>query len=330
MPGLYGEEAEARIRGMTRSRFAPAAWALGLLIAAAAPCAADSPGSFTLLTVGPGVYAAIARPGNEASLGNAGFVVGSESVLVVDSFATPQAARELLDEIHRNTPLPIAWLVDTHHHLDHVGGNAVFAKEGAVVVAHENARAWIRVDALAQRQGVPATDRDRFRRLVLPAVTYRDRLTIWLGDRRVELLWKPGHTGGDSIVAIPDANVVFGGDLVQKTTIPNLADAKTDAWVQTLDGLAESFPSAAFVPGHGGLARPLDLRALRAYLTGLRASVTAALREGKSGASLTDAVLPPLRGPYGSWTWFEHVQDNIAQTEKELTGTKEFPAAPTP
>jgi glyoxylase-like metal-dependent hydrolase (beta-lactamase superfamily II) len=132
------------------------------------------------------------------------------------------------------------------------------------------------------------------------------------------------------MVSVPDANVVFGGDLVQRATIPNLADAKTDAWVQTLDGLLESFPSATFVPGHGAVARPLDLRALRDYLTGLRLAVAGALRDGKSGMSLSEAVLPQLRGAYGTWTWIEHVQDNVVQTEEELTGRKVFPTAPTP
>jgi cyclase len=232
----------------------------------------------------------------------------------VDSFATPRAAQQLLSEIRRRTVLPVRWLVNTHHHMDHCGGNAVFAKAGAAIVAHENARTRMREAA----------------RSALPTETYRDAVSIWLGDRRVDVFTKPGHTDGDSLVSVPDANVLFGGDLLQKDTIPNLAQAKTDAWIQTLDELAARFPSATLVPGHGGVARPLDMRPLRDYLVGLRLAVSRELQQGKSGAELSEALLPQLSSRYRRWAWSEHIGDNVAQMEAELTGRTASPPAPTP
>jgi cyclase len=303
----------------------------GAVLCVALPATARAADAdFRLTEVRRGVFAAIAQPGRDAATGNAGFVVGSDAVLVVDSFATEAAAQGLLSEIRRVTSLPVRWLVNTHHHLDHCGGNAVFAKAGAVIVAHENARSRMREAALTRMAGVPPAERERLLQLVLPSETFREALSIWLGDRRVDVYFRPGHTGGDSLVSVPDADALFGGDLLQKATVPNLADADTDAWVRTLDELARRFPSAALIPGHGDVARPVDMRGLRGYLVGLRLAVAAELRRGKSGAELAEAVLPRFAADYRSWSRSEHIADNVAQIERELTGRTESPPAPTP
>lgn len=288
----------------------------------------EAASSFTLTEVKPGVFAAIARPGDEDAVGNAGFVIGSDAVLIVDAFATPRAADQLLAQIRKKTPKPIRWLIVTHHHLDHWGGDSVFAKAGATVVATEYARGRI----LARLQQDPGPVAEKARRLEPPSVTYREALSIWLGDRRVDVFTKPGHTDGDSLVSVPDADVLFGGDLLQKGTVPNLSDADTGAWIHTLDELAPRFPSATIVPGHGGVARPLDLRGLRDFLTTLRTSVARELRDGKSGDALVQAVMPRL-APYTKWTWGEHLEGAVEHVERELKGTPApaaEPAAPTP
>ena len=120
---------------------------------------------------------------------------GSTGVLVVDTFATEEGARELLAAIRGATPLPIRWVVNTHYHLDHVGGNAVFRREGAVVVAHENVRRWARTENLKWRKEITASDRAMLDALVLPDVTHTDRVTLSLGDRDAEVLFRPGPHG---------------------------------------------------------------------------------------------------------------------------------------
>src|SRR5438445_10492628 len=92
---------------------------------------------FTLKQIAPNVYAAIANPTGSAG-GNAGFVIGDDGVLVIDTFTTADAAQQLLAEVRRLTKLPIKFVVNTHYHLDHVGGNGVFADAGAVVLAQQN------------------------------------------------------------------------------------------------------------------------------------------------------------------------------------------------
>jgi cyclase len=299
--------------------------ALAGLCALGAASAAETAESFTLTEVKPRVFAAVARPGDDGAVGNAGFVVGSDAVLVVDGFASPSAAAKLLAAIRERTPLPVRFLVATHHHLDHWGGASVFAQAGGVVVAQENARESM----LARAQQLESRDAQRVL-LALPSLTYRDALTIWLGDRRVDVFTKPGHTSGDSLVSVPDANVLFGGDLLQNRTLPNLRDADTEAWIRTLDELAVRFPSAVLIPGHGPVARPLDMRALRDYLSTLRLSVVRGLREGKSAATISQEVLPRLTQMVRGWTWSEHVGGAVEQMERELTGKTKAPAETTP
>ncbi len=288
---------------------------MGALLLAAILAAAPPP-RFSVTQVAAGVFAAIADPSEESSLGNAGFVVGSEAVLVVDAFGTPEAGERLLSEIRSRTPLPVRFAVLTHFHQGHVSGSAVFAKAGAAVLAHENVRAWAR--------------REWEKDLTPPDVTYRDRVSVWLGGRAVEVFHRPGHTGSDSIVSVPDARVVFGGDLVQKRCIPGLTFASTEAWVTTLDELLEDYPDWTFVPGHGEPGKAIDVRFFRDYLSGLRLAVSRAIEEGKSGAVLLEAVKPQLASRYATWTGFEVVDGNIADVERELTGTKAYPPAPPP
>jgi cyclase len=291
--------------------------------------AGENPGGpqhFTVMPAGDGVYAAIAKDGDPAALGNAGFVVGSDSVLVVDTFATPAAAEELAAEIRRLTARPVRWVVNTHYHIDHVGGDAVFTRGGASVVAHENVRAWVRTENLKWRKEITAEDRETLSRLVLPDVVHRDGLTIWLGDRKVQILSRPGHTGGDSAVFVPSANVLFGGDLIWKNTIPNLIDASTEAWIDTLDGFLQEHPAATYVPGHGEVCKALDVRYFRDYLSGLRLAVARGLSEGKSGKDLVEAILPAQRARLSTWKWFDDFAPrNIELTEEEIKGTKKLP-----
>lgn len=295
------------------------------LLAALAFTAPGAPASshYKLEPVAPGAWAAIAVEGDRASVGNAGFVVGSTGVLAVDSSATEDGARELLAEIRKVTPLPVRWVVDTHYHLDHMGGNAVFREAGAVVVAHANVRRWARTENLKWRKEITAKDRAILDALVLPEVTTEDRLTLSLGDRDAVVTAWPGHTNGDVVVRVGD--VVFAGDLFWKSTVPNTIDAHTEAWIQTLDGFLRDAPAGVFVPGHGAVGRALDVRFFRDYLVALRQTVARGIEAGQTGQPLADATVETLKARYGAWTWFsQFASSNASQTEQEMRGTKKY------
>jgi cyclase len=281
---------------------------------------------FTIKKVGDGVYAAIGSDTGKAG-SNAGFVIGTNGVLVVDTFEDVVPAQSLLTEIQKLTKLPIRYVVNTHYHLDHTGGNAVFQKAGATILAQRNLRGWLRTENLKFFGANPKPEaKARVEALVQPDMVYTDAVDIYLGNRLVQVRYMLGHTGGDSVVTVPDANVVFGGDLIWQKHLPNLIDATTDAWVKTLEDLMSHHPSATFVSGHGDVATPQDVKDFHDYLIALREAVAKAQGEGKSGQELMNAVLPQLQEKYGIWGFFKGFSTrNIQQTAAELKGEKKVP-----
>jgi len=315
---------------ISRMKFRLTAIISSLLLFSSFALAAENP-DFTVKKLGEGIYAAVSGDGSKAG-SNAGFIVGSNGVLVVDTFEDVAPAKELLAEIRKVTKLPIKFVVNTHYHLDHTGGNAVFAQEGATIIAQRNLRGWLNTENLKFFGPNPKPEaKARVEALVPPNLVYSKAVDIFLGSRVVEVRYMLGHTGGDSVVTIPDANVVFGGDLVWQKHLPNLIDATTDAWIKSLETLLSEHPSATFVSGHGDIASPQDVHDFHDYLVFLRDAVAKAQAEGKAGQAVVDAVLPQLQEKYGAWGFFKAFSTrNILQTAAELKGEKKVPVAPEP
>jgi cyclase len=303
---------------------------------------ADS-ADFTVKKIAEGIYAAIGSDGGKAG-SNAGFIIGSNGVVVIDTFEDVAPARDLLAEIRKITNLPIRFVINTHYHLDHTGGNAVFAQAGATILAHRNLRGWLRTENLKFFGVNPKPEQKAMvEALVLPDETYSDAVDIYLGTRQIQVRYMLGHTGGDSVVIVPDADVVFAGDLVWQKHLPNLIDATTSDWVKTLDKLLADHPSGTFISGHGDVATPADVRDFHDYLVALRDAVAKAQAAGKTDQALVDVVLPQLQEKYGKdcpaasaaalaapsatcWGFFgPFSKRNITQTAAELAGTKKVP-----
>src|SRR5215831_4010537 len=301
---------------------------LCVLFLSSVAIAADTP-DVTLKRLADGVYGLISPDGSKAG-SNAGFIVGSNGVVVVDTFVSVAAARDLLAEIRKVTNMPIRFVINTHYHLDHTGGNAVFAEAGATIVAQRNLRGWLRTENLKFFGANPKPeDKARVEALALPDEVYSDALDIYLGSRLIQVRYMLGHTGGDSVVIVPDANVVFGGDLIWQKHLPNLIDATTSDWVKTLEKLLAEHPSATFVSGHGDVATPDDVRDFHDYLVTLRENIAKAQAAGKSGQELVEAVSAQLKDKYGQWGFARFMPRNIEQTAAELSGTKKVPVPAT-
>jgi cyclase len=281
---------------------------------------------FRLQQIGNGVWAAIVNDEGLAG-GNAGFVIGDGGVAVIDTFQDPRPAKAMLAEIRKLTPLPIRFVINTHYHLDHANGNDVFAAAGATIVAHKNVRAWMRSENIKMLDPpVTPEKRARVQSLTLPTVVHDSQIDLYLGSRRINVRYYPGHTGGDSVVWIPDAQVLFCGDMLWKEHVPNLIDASTDAWLSSLDAMRKDYKPTTWVPGHGGIGNADDVRIFRKYLEDLRAAVRAEQAAGKSGAALVQALLPGLSSKYGKWGFFtDYARADIEQTSQELSGTKRLP-----
>ncbi|MGC2529986.1 MAG: MBL fold metallo-hydrolase [Candidatus Acidiferrum sp.] len=287
--------------------------------------AADS-SLFTLKPLGNNVYAAIDKPKSPAG-SNAGFVIGDDGVAVIDTFEDAKAAEQLLAEIQKLTKLPVKFVVNTHYHLDHVTGNGVFAKAGAVIIAQKNVRGWIHTENLKFfGAGIKPEQKAWIDGLVAPSIGYESAIDLYLGSRKLLVRSFPGHTGGDSVVIVPDAQVVFTGDLFWKKTLPNLIDGTTDKWAESDAKLAAEWPKAAFVSGHGDVGTADDVLEFRGYLLDLRALLSQPVKDGLMGDALVNTVLPGLKDKYGAWDFFEHfARRNIIDTAKELRGDKTIP-----
>ncbi len=298
--------------------------------------APNAPLPFQLKLIGPNIWAAIDDAKGDAGA-NAGFVVGDDGVVVIDTFENEAAAKALLGQIHNLTHLPIKFVVNTHYHLDHVAGNRVFAQQGAVIVAHQSVRAWIHTENLKFfGDRIKPEEKAMVENLLAPEVTYDPGVTLFLGTRRIEVKHMDGHTGGDSVVSIPDAGVVFCGDLFWKKTLPNLIDATTASWIPTLSELVDQpanvTPNSGlsraliFVPGHGDVGNAEDVLEFQGYLRWLRAATQKGVDGGKQGDALVAAILPELTQKYGSWNFFKDFsRSNILDESAEIQGTKRVP-----
>jgi glyoxylase-like metal-dependent hydrolase (beta-lactamase superfamily II) len=281
---------------------------------------------FTLKPLGNNVFAAIDKPKSAAG-SNAGFVIGDNGIAVIDTFEDETAARQLLAEIQKLTKLPVKFVINTHYHLDHVTGNGVFAQAGAVIVAHKNVRAWIHTENLKFfGKDIKPDQKKMIEEYVAPEVVYDSEIELYLGARRILVHFYPGHTGGDSVVTIPDAQVVFCGDLFWNKTLPNLIDASTDKWTATEAKLAAEAPKAAFVPGHGDVGSAAEVLEFGRYLGDLRAMMVQPVKDGFMGDALVNSVLPGLKEKYGNWNFFDYfAKRNILDMAKELRGDKQVP-----
>jgi cyclase len=301
-----------------------------LVLAGFSTVAADGAGpDFRLQMIGKGVWAAIASDEGLAG-GNAGFVIGDDGVAVIDTFQDPRPAKALLDQIRKLTPLPIRFVVNTHYHFDHVNGNDVFAAAGATIVAHRNVRAWLRTENIKMLDPpVTPEKKVRVQSLPLPTIVHDGHISLYLGSRRIDIRYYPGHTGGDSVVWIQDTHDVFCGDMLWKEHVPNLIDASTKAWIESLDAMQKDYGLSTWVPGHGDVANAPDVVTFRNYLVDLRVGVRREQTDGKSGDALLRALLPGLKARYGNWGFFtDYARANIEQTAQELSGKKRLPPIP--
>jgi glyoxylase-like metal-dependent hydrolase (beta-lactamase superfamily II) len=196
---------------------------------------------------------------------NVSVVAGSRGLMVVDTNASDVAARAVLADLRRLSPAPLVAAVNTHVHFDHSFGNAVFAAEGAELVAHEEAASALPAHAADIRaQAAAEADEDpRYAELVataevVPGRTFSSALTLDLGDRLVELVHPGrGHTSGDVVIRVPDADALLAGDLIEESAardgVPGFgSDCYPMDWPSTLDLVLNLVgPDTVVVPGHG-------------------------------------------------------------------------------
>ena len=196
-----------------------------------------------------------------------GWIELAEGILVIDSAMDEKSAMALADTIQaRSGNKPIQYLVNTHAHEDHYGGNQVFLAKGATLIAQKGAAA--KIDSIMAH--APAAEGSGSR-LLKPSIGIEHKKVLGKGDRTVEIVWlgKKAHTGGDLVVWVPKHKICFTGDLVSNRSVPWLLDPdfSRTGWVATLDSLVTRYRIDTLVPGHGVFAAPhVGLKYTRSYL----------------------------------------------------------------
>ena len=200
---------------------------------------------------------------NEGNTSNAGFVVTSDGVVVFDALGTPSLGWALLQEIRKVTDKKIRYVVASHYHADHIYGLQAFRDHtDALIVAQERSGEYKDNEGIAdekasqrldQRRGALFPWVDGNTRVVPPDLTFRERMTIVLGDRRLTLLFAgPAHSSSDMMMMVEPDGVLFAGDIVQNSRIPfmNSDDVSTAQWLDAL-GEVEKLDPKFIIPGHG-------------------------------------------------------------------------------
>jgi glyoxylase-like metal-dependent hydrolase (beta-lactamase superfamily II) len=252
-----------------------------LLLAAAAPAVAQGQ-DFSKVDIrseqlASGVYMLTGAGGN------IGLSVGEDAPFIVDDQFAPLTDK-IVAAIRAITDKPVRFVVNTHWHGDHTGGNENFGKAGAVIVAHDNVRKRMSTEQFNEvfKSTTPASPR-----AALPVVTFAQSVTLHLNGDAVQVTHvPPAHTDGDSIVHFTKANVIHMGDLFMNGSYPFI-DVGSGGHVDGVVGAAAKALTMAndqtkIIPGHGPLADKASLQAFRDMVATVRDRVAALVKEGKS------------------------------------------------
>ena len=228
--------------------------------------------------VADGVYMLMGRGGN------IGVSVGEDGVFVIDDQFAPLTDK-ILSAIRAITPEPVHFVINTHWHGDHTGGNENMGKAGALLVAHKNVRERLSVDQVLERVGQPASETPAAPEGAWPVVTFTEDVSFHLnGDELYAFHVAHAHTDGDAIIHFVTANVVHMGDTFFKGRFPFIDTASGGSIDGVIAGVGHALAvmdaDTKIIPGHGTLSSREELRAYRDALKAMRDRVAALIEQG--------------------------------------------------
>ena len=242
--------------------------------------------------------------------GNIGLSIGEDGALIIDDQFAPLAAKiqAVIQKLGGSAP---AFILNTHYHPDHTGGNAIFGDRG-VIVAHEN----VRLRLLARRVNDQPLSRSAF-----PEITYRQGLSVHFNQDELRVVHFPqAHTDGDGVVFFTQSNVVHMGDLFFNGRFPYIdlgSGGSVAGYTDAVRALEQQIPSdARIIPGHGNLATHDDLKRFLRMLEESTALVRAGIAAGKSLQQIQSGGVPDEWSSWGQGfidddRWFSIVYESL-------------------
>jgi quinoprotein relay system zinc metallohydrolase 2 len=272
--------------------------AAGLVLASApllhhlrAHAEAAAEGAIDVAEIAPGIFVHQGRyemqsPQNRGDMANAGFIVGKDSVAVIDTLGSAKVGASLKVAVAAVTAKPIRYVINTHMHPDHVFGNAAFKAEGTAFVANHKLVRGLGSRAeryLASNRAMLGPEAFEGIEIVLPTMTVEDKMTLDLGGRQLLLEVQPtAHTDNDLIVTDNATGTMFLGDLLFSGHVPTI-DGSILGWLKVIDALKER-KAARVVPGHGphAMELPQAFDAEDRYLGDIAADCRKLIKDGKT------------------------------------------------
>lgn len=245
--------------------------------------------------IGPNLYAYISE--NDSSA-NSTFLISNGGILVVDTGLNAAEGRKLLAQIRRLSSVPVRWIVNTHYHPDHSGGNSVVGPDATII------------STAFTRKRIIGKNPQQYQLNVTP----RGELSLYVGGHEVRI-YNPGpaHTLGDLVVYFPDQRAIATGDLFLTNSCPAMDDGDMENWIAALDKMLALHVDHV-VPGHFELATKHELRRFRDYLSSLRDQVSGMYRDGLSLEQVKQRVSLPDFKPFRQYPKYEATFADNAET----------------
>jgi glyoxylase-like metal-dependent hydrolase (beta-lactamase superfamily II) len=279
----------------------------------------------TFAEIGAGLYAYTAE-GDP----NSGIIVGDDGCMVVDAQATPAMAKDVIARVAEVTAKPIRYVVLSHYHAVRVLGASAYGAQGIVasdatyrLIAERGQEDW---DSEYGRFPRLFRDAASIPGLTWPTLTFEGAMSVFLGRREVKLLHLgAGHTAGDIVAFVPDAEVMFSGDLVEYRSACYCGDAHLREWPLTLEAIRD-FDPKALVPGRGdaleGRATVREAIAMtRDFVNTLYGTAELAVARGRSLKETYAAVREAMDPKFASFAIYEHcLPFNVSRAYDEASG----------
>ena len=306
---------------------------------------------FTIQKLADGIYAAIAKNGGHA-ICNAGIIDLGDATLIFDPFMSVQAATDLKLAADQLTHHPVKYVINSHYHNDHIGGNQVF--EGASIISTYRTRDLIAENQPAEIEWGKTTAPDRLKKytdadvsklsghvleehimwkgyyetyiisngvlkVVLPNITMDDELNLYGSKRHVQLISNgAGHTESDLFLYLPEEQIVFAGDLLFIQNQPWIGDGDTEKWESTLTKIS-SLAVKSIVPGHGPVGTLSDIEKMEDYFHNVQET---AQEYFNKGISPEEAEVVNSPAPYDTWYLSMFYKPNVVAAYKRLSKNK--------
>ena len=261
---------------------------------------------------------------------NTGVIIGDDGVMIVDAQATPRLANKVVEKIRTVTDKPIKYVVLTHYHAVRVlgasayGAEQIFMSEKArSMVAERGQEDW---DSELQRFPRLFQGHESIPGLTWPTMTFNDRLSVYMGKRRVDLMFLGrAHTAGDIVALVPDQNVMFTGDIIEYHSACYCGDGHFGDWPRTIEAIRH-FDVDAIAPGRGDalVGKELVNKALANTADFVASTYRPVARVAQGGGSLKDAwdaCRVACDPKFANYAIYEHcLPFNVARAYDEALG----------